>query len=142
MTAEPSQNPVTEAVRSLKVRWIFPGQLETTVARWFVRFPATTESREDTYLALAAVRHQAQGFGAYENREARNPCGHALRMAAPVQLAGESGDSCLAFAGAGREARLVAGTGDGRLVGRGRLDPLEVDLVGGEQHADDQEAEP
>ena len=32
MTAEPSQNPVTEAVRSLEVRWIFPGQLETTVA--------------------------------------------------------------------------------------------------------------
>jgi hypothetical protein len=23
-----------------------------------------------------------------------------------------------------------------------RLDPLEVDLIGGEQHADDQEAEP
>ena len=50
MTAEPSQNPVTEAVRSLEVRWIFPGQLETAVARWFSRFPATTESREDTYL--------------------------------------------------------------------------------------------
>jgi hypothetical protein len=50
MTAEPSQNPVTEAVRSLEVRWIFPGQLETAVARWFTRFPATTESREDTYL--------------------------------------------------------------------------------------------
>ena len=50
MTAEPSQNPVTEAVRSLEVRWIFPGQLETAVARWFARFPATTESREDSYL--------------------------------------------------------------------------------------------
>ena len=50
MTAEPSQNPVTESVRSLEVRWIFPGQLETAVARWFARFPATTESREDSYL--------------------------------------------------------------------------------------------
>ena len=50
MTAEPPPSPVTEAVRSLEVRWIFPGQLEATVARWFSRFPATTESREDTYL--------------------------------------------------------------------------------------------
>jgi hypothetical protein len=50
MTAEPPDSPVTEAVRSLEVRWIFPGQLETTVASWFSRFPATTESREDTYL--------------------------------------------------------------------------------------------
>ena len=32
------------------MRWIFPGQLETAVARWFGRFPATTESREDNYL--------------------------------------------------------------------------------------------
>ena len=50
MTAEPPQRPVTEAVRSLEVRWIFPGQLETAVARWFERFPAATESREDIYL--------------------------------------------------------------------------------------------
>jgi len=50
MTAEPSQNPVTEALCSLEVRWIFPGHLETAVARWFARFPATTESREDSYL--------------------------------------------------------------------------------------------
>jgi hypothetical protein len=50
MTAEPPRSPVAEAVRSLEVRWIFPGQLETAVARWFARFPATTESREDTYL--------------------------------------------------------------------------------------------
>jgi hypothetical protein len=50
MTAEPPQSPVTEAVRSLEVRWIFPGQLETAMARWFARFPARTESRQDTYL--------------------------------------------------------------------------------------------
>ena len=50
MTAEPPQSPVTEAVRSLEVRWIFPGQLEAAVAGWFGRFPAGTESREDTYL--------------------------------------------------------------------------------------------
>ncbi len=50
MTAEPPQSPVTEAVRSLEVRWIFPGQLEAAVARWFGRFPAAAESREDSYL--------------------------------------------------------------------------------------------
>jgi hypothetical protein len=50
MTAGPSQSPVSEAVHSLEVRWIFPGQLEAAVAGWFARFPARTESREDTYL--------------------------------------------------------------------------------------------
>jgi hypothetical protein len=50
MTAEPPESPVTEGVRSLEVRWIFPGRLETAVAEWFRRFPAGTESREDTYL--------------------------------------------------------------------------------------------
>jgi hypothetical protein len=50
MTAEPPGSPVTEGVRSLEVRWIFPGQLETAMAGWFGRFPAETQSREDTYL--------------------------------------------------------------------------------------------
>ena len=50
MTAEPPEGQVTEAVRSLEVRWIFPGRLEAAVAGWFGRFPAGTESREDTYL--------------------------------------------------------------------------------------------
>jgi hypothetical protein len=50
MTAEPPQSPVTEGVGSLEVRWIFPGELEAAVAEWFGRFPARTESREDTYL--------------------------------------------------------------------------------------------
>jgi hypothetical protein len=50
VTAEPPEDPVTEEVRSLEVRWIFPGQLQTTVAGWFGRFPARVESREDTYL--------------------------------------------------------------------------------------------
>ena len=50
MTAEPPHSPVTEAVRSLEVRWIFPGQLEAAVAGWFGRFPGGTESRQDTYL--------------------------------------------------------------------------------------------
>ena len=56
MTAEPQHSPVTEAVRSLEARWIFPGQLETAVARWFGRFPATTETREDAYLLDPPMR--------------------------------------------------------------------------------------
>jgi hypothetical protein len=50
MTAVPRENPGTEGVRSLEVRWIFPGQLETAVIGWFERFPARMESREDSYL--------------------------------------------------------------------------------------------
>jgi len=56
MAAEPPHSRVTEAVRSLEARWIFPGQLETAVARWFARFPATTESREDIYLLDPQMR--------------------------------------------------------------------------------------
>jgi hypothetical protein len=56
MTAEPSESPVTEGVRSLEVRWIFPGQLETAVAEWLDRFPAESQSREDTYLVDPQLR--------------------------------------------------------------------------------------
>jgi hypothetical protein len=69
MTAEPPQSPAIEAVRSLEVRWIFPGQLETAVARWFARFPARTETREDTYLLdpqLRGLSVKVRGGGALE----------------------------------------------------------------------------
>jgi hypothetical protein len=69
MTAEPPHGPVTEAVRSLEARWIFPGQLETAVARWFARFPATAESREDMYLLdpqLGGLSVKVRGGGALE----------------------------------------------------------------------------
>jgi hypothetical protein len=56
MSAEPPDSPVTEAVGSLEVRWIFPGQLQAAVARWFGRFPAGMESREDTYLLDPPLR--------------------------------------------------------------------------------------
>ena len=39
-----------DEVSSLEVRWIFLGELEPAVAGWFGRFPAVTESREDSYL--------------------------------------------------------------------------------------------
>jgi hypothetical protein len=69
MTAEPPENPVAEAVRSLEVRWIFPGQLEAAVAGWFGRFPAGTESREDSYLLhprLPELSVKIRGGGALE----------------------------------------------------------------------------
>jgi hypothetical protein len=50
MAADQSESPVTEGIRTLEVRWIFPGELETAVVGWFGRFTAGTESREDSYL--------------------------------------------------------------------------------------------
>jgi hypothetical protein len=46
----PGQAAAGKRVRSLEVRWIFPGRLTAAVAGWFGRFPARTESREDAYL--------------------------------------------------------------------------------------------
>jgi len=69
MPAAPPESPVTEGVRTLEVRWIFPGQLETAVAGWFGRFPARTESREDTYLLapqLPRLSVKVRGGGALE----------------------------------------------------------------------------
>ena len=78
MTAEPPQSPVTEAVRSLEVRWIFPGQLEAAVDRWFGRFPAATESRQDTYLLdpqLPGLSVKVRGGGALEVKAYRGSPG-------------------------------------------------------------------
>ena len=78
MTAEPPQSPVTEAVRSLEVRWIFPGQLEAAVARWFARFPATAESRVDAYLVdppLPGLSVKVRGGGALEVKAYRDSPG-------------------------------------------------------------------
>ncbi len=86
MTAEPPESPVTEAVCSLEVRWIFPGQLETAVARWFARFPGTVESREDTYLLdppLRGLSVKVRGSGAMEVKVYRGSPGDPPRGTAP-----------------------------------------------------------
>jgi hypothetical protein len=83
MTAEPPGSPVTEGARSLEVRWIFPGQLETAVAGWFGRFPARTESREDTYLLdpqLPGLSVKVRGGSALEVKAYRGSPG-ILEMA-------------------------------------------------------------
>ena len=78
MTAVPPESPVTEGVRSLEVRWIFPGPLEAAVARWFGRFPAGTEVREDTYLLdpqLPGLSVKIRGGGALEVKAYRGSPG-------------------------------------------------------------------
>ena len=78
MTGVPPASLVTEGVRSLEVRWIFPGQLEAAVALWFGRFPAGTESREDTYLLdpqLPGLSVKVRGGGALEVKAYRGSPG-------------------------------------------------------------------
>jgi hypothetical protein len=85
-TAEPPESPVIQAVRSLEVRWIFPGQLEAAVAGWFGRFPAGLESREDIYLVdprLPGVSVKVRGAGALEVKVYRGSPG-------PLQVAGRA----------------------------------------------------
>jgi hypothetical protein len=78
MTAEPPESPVAEAVRSLEVRWIFPGQLEAPVTGSFARFPAGVEAREDTYLLdppLPGLSVKVRGGGALEVKAYRGSPG-------------------------------------------------------------------
>ena len=50
MTAEQAESLSAKGVRSLEVRWIFPGELADVMAGWFARFPAETTVLEDAYL--------------------------------------------------------------------------------------------
>ena len=78
MAAAQRESPVTEGVRSLEVRWIFPGQLETAVAAWFGRFPALVEAREDVYLMdpqLPGLSVKVRGGGALEVKAYRGSPG-------------------------------------------------------------------
>ena len=78
MTAEQPGSLVTEAVRSLEVRWIFPGQMGRAVAGWFGGFPAVTESREDIYLLdprLHGLSVKIRGGGALEVKAYRGNAG-------------------------------------------------------------------
>ena len=56
MTAEPAGSQVIGELQTLEVRWLLPGRLDAAVAGWFGRFPAETESREDTYLVEPELR--------------------------------------------------------------------------------------
>jgi hypothetical protein len=50
MTAAQTDSLSARGVRSLEVRWIFPGELTDVVAGWFARFPAETTVLQDAYL--------------------------------------------------------------------------------------------
>ena len=79
MTAEPPGSPVTNGVRSLEVRWIFRGQLETAVARWFGASRPRTQSRQDTYLLdpqLHGLSVKVRGGGALEVKVYRGSAGN------------------------------------------------------------------
>ena len=78
MQAEPPQSPIGEAVRSLELRWIFPGPLQAAVSLWFGRFPAATEAREDLYLlepSLRGLSVKIRGGGALEVKAYRGSAG-------------------------------------------------------------------
>ena len=132
MTAGPPQSPVTEGVRSLEVRWIFPGQLEAAVARWFGRFPATAESREDTYLLdpqLRGLSVKVRGSQALEVKAYRgSPGAPGGRQLAPAGAwsPGRSGPSpaprsapaAVTWPAGGRYARDGASAGSRWAAGR------------------------
>ena len=44
------ESQLAERIRSLEVRWIFPGGLDSAVPAWLARFPGEEEVREDIYL--------------------------------------------------------------------------------------------
>ncbi len=72
MTAEPPGSPVTEGVRSLEARWIFPGQLETAVAGsvLLVQSPGLEGVGEVDGLGAPARRRLGFGGGEEPRREA------------------------------------------------------------------------
>src|SRR5262245_53411637 len=119
MTAEPPDSPVSEGVRSLEVRWIFPGQLTAAVAQWFGRFPAGTESREDTYLLdppLPGLSVKVRGAGALEVKVFRGSPGMlevAGRARHPRVRPGPAGQ-CATQPGRIQLLRTVAGPAAGR----------------------------
>ena len=85
--AVPRQAAAREGVRSLEVRWIFPGQLAAAVAGWFGQFPASTESRVDTYLLgprLRGVSVKIRAGGALEAKLYRGSRESSRWPAAPA----------------------------------------------------------
>jgi hypothetical protein len=50
MTAALPDDPPAEPAGSLEIRWMFPGELDPAIARWFARFPAGIRPCEDIYL--------------------------------------------------------------------------------------------
>jgi hypothetical protein len=69
MTAWQPGSAAAEGVRSLELRWIFPGPMRDAITRWFGRFPAAMESRQDAYLLdppLRGLSVKVRGGGPFE----------------------------------------------------------------------------
>jgi hypothetical protein len=52
----PLQPSVTGGLSTIEIRWILPGSLDTEIASWLGRFPASLDSREDAYLFHPVLR--------------------------------------------------------------------------------------
>jgi hypothetical protein len=68
-TTEQPEGLATGGVGSLEMRWIIAGSLDIAVSQWFARFPAATESREDSYLLdpyLPGLAVKVRAAGALE----------------------------------------------------------------------------
>ena len=102
MTAEPPENPISEQIRSLEVRWIFPGQLTAAMAGWFGRTPAAPELREDSYLVdppLPGLSVKIRGGGVFEVKAYRGSPG-ILQVAADRRGHGGAGTNAAVRGGA------------------------------------------
>jgi hypothetical protein len=56
LLAGPSLPSGAGGISTAEVRWILPGQPDAATARWFGRYPAGMETREDAYLLYPALR--------------------------------------------------------------------------------------
>ena len=69
VTAALQRQVVPVSASTLEVRWILPGELDPAVADWFARFPAWTETRQDSYLVrprLPGLAVKVRGSGPLE----------------------------------------------------------------------------
>ena len=86
MTAAPPGSWDGAGVRSLEMRWIFPGRLAAAMAGWFGRFPAQTTVIEDAYLVdphLPGLSVKVRGRRALEIKAYRGSPG-------PLEVAGHA----------------------------------------------------
>ena len=84
----PSAAAACDEVSSLEVRWIFPGELEPAVAGWFGRFPAVTESREDTYQMNPQLRGLSVKIRGNWALEVKSYCGSQGILEVPGRARG------------------------------------------------------
>jgi hypothetical protein len=144
MTAEQLDRPVIEGARSLEVRWIFPGPVQAATTRWFGRFPAATESREDAYLLdphLRGLSVKIRGGGPLEVKvyqgspgildiagRARGRMEFWQKWSFPCDLPGQASDDPVGWMPVRKERRISMSPPAGR-HGRSALPGLGEESV-------------